>query len=121
MHDAVNAYMDTGHELAKLEVLSYCLEKDDPFDIELQLRRGMGLDRWSINAGRSSLSKHRSLGTGKFLFSIERQPSSRGEEYYQEFRFLSPLAALHFWLKNRKSIIATTADKKEYWNETRSD
>lgn len=61
----------------------------------------MGIERWSINRGDGVCLSNIPNQNGLLEFVIEKNPSSRDEEYYQQHRFDSAEDALKFWNANK--------------------
>jgi len=101
-----------------LKVLEYELlfDQETLRSITIQCRRSYSGERWSINDGQMSLGKTPDRN-GYFVFSIEPLPSSRNDKYYLEYRFNTVASAYMFWLKNRPKILATPADRRNYYNQ----
>ena len=92
-------------ELKNLKVLKYEIECISPIQSIVLVRRpGMDIERWSINRGDGVCLSKLPNQNGLFEFVIEKNPSSRDEEYYQQHRFDSAEDALKFWNANKKFV-----------------
>lgn len=101
-------------DLADLKVASYELLYDEAEStlVLLEMVRGRGCIRWAIRRHSSALGK--TAIHGRHFFQIEPLPSSRDDDYYEEYRWPTAEAALTFWNENRPNIIATSAEHYDF-------
>jgi len=97
-------------KLADLPVVAYELlhDKRDDDNVLLEMVRGRGVVRWAIRRRGDALGK--TPINNHYFFQCESLPSSRNDDYYNEYRFTTPEEALSFWNKHRPHIIVTALE-----------
>jgi hypothetical protein len=77
---------------------------------------GIGIERWAIRIGDQQALGKTADKDGFYSFDIESLPSSRDDDYYEEYRWLSAEEAFIFWQKNRHIIAATGPERRARYN-----
>jgi len=87
--------------------------------VSLQLRRGLGCERWAIVQNTGNCLGKTPNEHGYFTFDYEPLPSSRDDDYFREYRFVTPEEAYQFWQENRCWILATPAERMAFVKKMR--
>ena len=102
--------------LKNLKITEYELLWNEPSlrCISLQIRRGIGCERWAIARGDHDCLGKTSNSYGYFIFARESLSSSRDDAYFREYRFDTAEEAFRFWQDNRQYILATPEEYLEF-------
>jgi hypothetical protein len=97
-----------------LEVSEYVLERneDGVRVVTLNSIPYPGGVRWGIYTHDGFV-----LSKNDCLFFVECPPSSRDDDYYEDFRWETAEEACAFWVKNLHRIPATAAERREWWRK----